>query len=385
MRILIVSQTPWNPSAYGKITYYVATGLKDLGYDIIVAGIEHRYGVLRYSGVPVFPLPMLHGKMLFKYIRVFSPDCVLSIIDAWAFAGVDELVRKYKVSWIAYTPVDAEIDSQAEPLLSVLRYARGIMTPSRFSTEQLRKFFVNVEWVPHGVNTRIFRPMNKEECKKTLRLEGKFVFGCVAANYSMRKDFPHLYKAFRIFLDMIPESECKDVVLFHHTWQPEFHRWGAEYNLVRLAKKYGIEKNLILPKEDIRYFPASEEQLALLYNAFDVYVTASMGEGFGIPLLESMACGTPCIAPANSAHVEHVEGRGWLVKKFSGWVVPLYNPLQLEYPIVDEHALAEAMYDAYTHQEKIKQFSKKCIEYASRYTWDFVLEKLEKALLKFLS
>jgi len=54
-------------------------------------------------------------------------------------------------------------------------------------------------------------------------------------------------------------------------------------------------------------------ELAELYNAADVFVTLSKSEGFGIPVAESMACGTPVVASNMSALPEVVGKAGILV------------------------------------------------------------------------
>ena len=47
-----------------------------------------------------------------------------------------------------------------------------------------------------------------------------------------------------------------------------------------------------------------KRDLPLYYNARDVFVSASYWEGFGLPLLEAMACGKPVVARASSAMLE---------------------------------------------------------------------------------
>jgi glycosyltransferase involved in cell wall biosynthesis len=58
--------------------------------------------------------------------------------------------------------------------------------------------------------------------------------------------------------------------------------------------------------------------MAELYSSFDVLLNPSMGEGFGVPILEAQACGVPAIVTDFSAMTE-VCGAGWKVKGRSHW------------------------------------------------------------------
>ena len=57
----------------------------------------------------------------------------------------------------------------------------------------------------------------------------------------------------------------------------------------------------------------TDEELLYLYNGADVFVFPSASEGFGLPLLEAMACGTPIIAFRNTAIPEVVDNAGILI------------------------------------------------------------------------
>lgn len=64
---------------------------------------------------------------------------------------------------------------------------------------------------------------------------------------------------------------------------------------IHQIRQYGLEQRVIL----IDYVP--EKELPLFYNAADVYVCPSFLEGFGLPILEAMACGTPVVCSSASS------------------------------------------------------------------------------------
>jgi len=75
----------------------------------------------------------------------------------------------------------------------------------------------------------------------------------------------------------------------------------------------------------LQFEAVSDADLANIYRAFDVFALPTMGEGFGIPILEAMACGVPVVATACSAVTELLEGHGELIPAIATVVSPPYN------------------------------------------------------------
>ncbi len=73
------------------------------------------------------------------------------------------------------------------------------------------------------------------------------------------------------------------------------HHLDEHRRLCRLAARLGIADRVVW----LDHVP--EADLPLLYNAAEVFVMPSLFEGFGLPLLEAMACGTPVVYAAASA------------------------------------------------------------------------------------
>jgi glycosyltransferase involved in cell wall biosynthesis len=86
-----------------------------------------------------------------------------------------------------------------------------------------------------------------------------------------------------------------------------------------------------------------ESMLAAWYNSLDVLSLCSYGEGFGLPLIEAQACGTPVVASRGSAMTELASPAGWTVKTRRFWNIShrawWYEP--------DEEAIVKAWSLAY--------------------------------------
>lgn len=80
------------------------------------------------------------------------------------------------------------------------------------------------------------------------------------------------------------------------------NRWSQDE--VKIIKESGIERSIML-------FPSvTDEELAKFYSNAYVYVITSLYEGFGIPPLEAMTCGSPVIAAKTSSVPEVVGNAG---------------------------------------------------------------------------
>jgi glycosyltransferase involved in cell wall biosynthesis len=101
----------------------------------------------------------------------------------------------------------------------------------------------------------------------------------------------------------------------------EFYKAGAE--LINLAKTSSWDENIVFvggefltPEGNIYQVFPDELELSALFSGADATIITSNYEGFGMPALESSACGTPVISKNNSSLFEATLGRGIFVDKF---------------------------------------------------------------------
>ena len=102
-----------------------------------------------------------------------------------------------------------------------------------------------------------------------------------------RKNLPTLLQALRICIDRRPEAGYRLVIVGRRGWRDDAIFQTARD--LKLADHVPFTGNV--GQYDLRW----------LYNACRLYINPSLYEGFGLPLLEAMACGAACLAAATSS------------------------------------------------------------------------------------
>jgi glycosyltransferase involved in cell wall biosynthesis len=218
------------------------------------------------------------------------------------------------------------------------------------------------------VDTEVFRPLpERERLKSHKRFQGKFVVGCVARNQP-RKNIPALVKAFARLSERI-----EDLHLYLH-----MNPCDVGYDIVTLLRRYRLEGKADVNGPDFSLHQALEdEQLNRLYNLFDVMALPSTGEGFGLPILESMAAGVPVVATDYSACSELLQGRGERVRILT--TVTAGTNL-IEQAVIDEEDLAARIERLYRNPGLAKQHAEAGLAFAQTLTWDSLIPKWLKLI-----
>jgi len=102
-----------------------------------------------------------------------------------------------------------------------------------------------------------------------------------------RKNLPTLLQALRICLDRRPDTNYQLVIVGRRGWRDEA--------IFQTARDLKLADHVLFTGGVGQY------DLRWLYNACRLYINPSLYEGFGLPLLEAMACGAPCLAAATSS------------------------------------------------------------------------------------
>jgi glycosyltransferase involved in cell wall biosynthesis len=110
----------------------------------------------------------------------------------------------------------------------------------------------------------------------------------------------------------------------------------------------------------------SDVQLNQLYNLFDVTALSSMGEGFGLPILESLAAGVPVIATDYSACQELVRGHGELAKVQTFLTM---GTNLIEQAVVDVDDLASCIIRLYQDKDRMAGYREAGLRFAATLNW----------------
>jgi glycosyltransferase involved in cell wall biosynthesis len=157
--------------------------------------------------------------------------------------------------------------------------------------------FPALDLIPHGVATDKFFPLpDKSEARRRMKLddeEHRDAFIVLNANRNMpRKRIDLTMEGFALFAKDKPAN----VKLYLHMATED-----TGWNVLILAKRYGIFDRLIMTQADNSRPTFSDEQLNFLYNACDVGITTTTGEGWGMPSFEHAATRAAQIVPRHTS------------------------------------------------------------------------------------
>jgi glycosyltransferase involved in cell wall biosynthesis len=145
-----------------------------------------------------------------------------------------------------------------------------------------------VSYVPHGINTSVYKPADvSAEFRKEILGDKQYEFVLYWSNRNIRRKQPSdVIVAFQKFCDKIGKEKADKCVLVMHT-QPVDEN-GTD--LPAVIEAVAPNCNIIFSEKR-----RTQEELNLLYNIADVTINIANNEGFGLATAESVMAGTPII------------------------------------------------------------------------------------------
>ncbi len=180
-----------------------------------------------------------------------------------------------------------------------------IITHSNYSAEEIEKLYrikrEKIVVFPLGVNTSLFKIISrtKDEInhfRMEFQIPEKYILTIITSSFE-RKNTINLLRAYKIVQQGEPDLKLV-AVLGSHSLREEF---------IEILKSYELEDMVCF------YTEIQREVLPMFYNEAELFLFPSRYEGFGLPVLEAMACGTPVITSNVTSLPEVAGDAGYLV------------------------------------------------------------------------
>jgi glycosyltransferase involved in cell wall biosynthesis len=263
-------------------------------------------------------------------LPVMSPKKSVVTIHDVGFKRFPELYKKIQVAYHEITTRD------------IVRRGARIITVSEFCKREIVELYhakpENIFVTHLGFDRERYRPQVAERKAQSVKPYILFV-----GRIDKKKNLLTLVRAFEQVAGAFPDLELKLAGTFSG---PAGLATTGSDELQRVIRnsKFAIRIKLL-------GYVSEDEKPALLSNAL-VYVQPSIYEGFGLPPLEAMACGTPTIC-ANSTSLPEIVGEGNAL---------FFDPMDVE-------QLASCISQVASSEALRGQLIQKGLEWSKRYDW----------------
>ncbi len=368
---------------------FTPTGFSTVLHNIIkslpVDDYEIHHIAINYFGDPHnFPwkmYPASTGGDIWGFGRLakfesLEPNIVFILNDPWVVSKYLPIIKSWakKPKIVVYFPVDSM--NLSKRWFSDYDIVDKTCVYTKFGAQEVIDVadeLINNEKlviIPHGVDTNSFYKTNtdKEISKKILfRDNREFTDSFIVLNANRnqpRKRVDLTIQGFSLFAKDKPSN----VKLYLHMGTRD-----AGFDIIELCVRYKIEDRLIITntKDKIQSVPV--EHLNLIYNACDVGLSTTLGEGWGLTNVEHAATGAIQIVPAHSACKEIFDGCGKLID-VNQWLTN--NDTLTTSGLVHPKDVANALQEVYEDKPLRLELAEKGYKKfsSSEYTWKYITE-----------
>jgi glycosyltransferase involved in cell wall biosynthesis len=311
-------------------------------------------------------------------IREFSDgnfDVIYLLNDLWM---LDQVLRIIKDKWkeipaiVIYFPVDAT--GYSKEWFDNFDIVTIPVVYTEFGKKVCNEVVPDIKFriISHGTNFDDFYQMDKYESKKKKYSEHPELwdsFIVLNANRNQpRKRIDIALKGFSLFAEGKPDN----VHYYHHAGLRD-----VGWHIHTLLKRYGLEDRIIFTSMEHNIQRVPIEELNLIYNATDIGINTSLGEGFGLTNTEHAVTGAPQIVPDHSACTELFSDCGLLIPTFMDHT---YENTMTVGRVVTPEAVAEQLNKIY-YEEGLKENLgyKGLMKFTQyEYSWEFVSREFYK-------
>ena len=309
-RILFYADTLNGTSAYSRVVKNLATRLaKDKNYDVYVQEIATTDPANIYEGVRTLPVFAPRGEPLFvkclvNNLRIFNPNVFIPICDPFLLQrdGINKITFN-NIKLMTYMPLDGiGVPDNSE---EIIEKSSKVITMSEYAKEQFKEENIDANVLYHGVDFNKFKPVDKtvqNTLKKSFGFkEDDFVFLTVGRNF-LRKRQNRLIESIALFNKDNPDNKAK---FYFHCSDSEMENFNLVKFVSRMAKRYDVKMdNIIFSETHGLGRGVSDDRIVEMFQMCDCFISATSGEGFGMPTTEAMACKKLVVLPSNTTATE---------------------------------------------------------------------------------
>tara|TARA_B100001093_G_scaffold197398_1_gene189769 strand:+ start:79898 stop:81784 length:1887 start_codon:yes stop_codon:yes gene_type:complete len=305
MNYVFLGDSPTLETGFARVTKNIIPNLElpnkhvwGIGYR----GLPHDYNFNIYpANINSSWLDQQNKERFEQFLMALEGPIVLWCIhDAFRlayFKGVLERVKQQKeLTIVAYMPVDSYLDEKDGEFIPIVDIP---VAYTEFGAENIRRFTdKEVKVIPHGNDQDFVKIEGFDRTNYFPQLhQGLKLMGVVNSN-SERKN---LFRSMQIFRELVIKDD---------SWRLYLHcDPNGFFRLKKIAEEMGIQQFVVYGDP---YFNSNiigdtacdKQELINIYNCFDLFLSTSHGEGWGLTATEAASCGVPLALHRTTAHEE---------------------------------------------------------------------------------
>lgn len=379
LKVCVMTDNPHLRTGMARVGREIATGIYNMGHEVIYIGW--------YENPPKthnLPFRVIDARQQFFGSDILDSvwrneqfDVLITIGDNWRLDYIGDSKRCHTrrfFQWIAYTAIDGEAFGGGVPfyLRPTYNTPDRMIVYTNWAKEAVLKSMPEMQsylgMIYHGVDHNLFKPVDEATRQKIRQKFGcgnRFMFLVVSRNQP-RKNIPEIFKAWKL---VSLDKEMDGATLWPHMHFND--PFGASID--QMIEVYGINtanKKNVMYIDAIAHAPREIDMpddnfMFELYQMADCLVMAG-SEGFGLPVLEAMACRKPVIALDHSATGELcADGRGFLVPvQFETTGAYMH-----EKPWPDYNVLYQTMKRVMKNKEERDKVAEEGYKFSQNHSW----------------
>lgn len=300
-------------------------------------------------------------------------DAIVVLDDIWNVPRITEAVRNV-TRQIKQSEDGKNVDFSPPPVISwVTIDGKNIKNSdleethpavvTEFGNDQVIALKPNPV-IPFGVDCSLFRSLDKQESRSMVVPkeipENAFIVGYVGTN-QLRKNIHLVIESFSQWI-----YSCygeRPAYLYLCIGQEDSYGCDIE----TLITYYNLKGKVIINRSLL-----SDELLVRVYNSFDIFISLSYGEGFGLTALEAMACEIPCVVTDWSGYSSWIP-EGYAMKipcSHTVLTAPLNDKSYVIGGVADKEKVVEALAKLYQYENLREQLGSRGRELAEGMSWE---------------